>query len=155
MQLLLNKILLLAVLAGFIFQPHSMGQTAEDLILIKTQTSDRGGIHKHRHKVSFLLSDHPSPVVRYNPVTIALGSIMWTYQKIISPQFSSTCIYSPSCSSYSKDLIYDFGILRGIIFTADRLMRCNRIALIDFKSWEIEPVSGKIKEGTSYYRLNE
>ena len=128
----------------------------KDIDLIRENNKElTRAIEAHHHRVSFLLSDHPSAVIRYNPVSLAFGSLMWVYQKVISPQFSSTCLYSPSCSAYSKDLIREYGIIKGIIFTADRLTRCNRLALIDFKTWEVDARSGKLNEKTSYYRLND
>jgi len=126
-----------------------------NLELIKKQTAEIQNDHGHRHDNTFLLSGHPSVLVRYNPVRFLFGSLMWTYQKYISPQFSSKCIYHPSCSAYSKNLIAEFGIVRGIILTADRLSRCNRLALMDFNSWEADPKIGKIRETTDYYRIDE
>lgn len=127
-----------------------------DIDLIKAATFDAQDQHPgHHHHIDFLLSDKPSAFVRYNPLTIVLGSLMWTYQKVISPQFSSSCLYSPSCSAYSMDLISDYGIIRGVILTTDRLMRCNRLALMDYRSWEVDSRIGKIIESTRYYSLDE
>lgn len=127
----------------------------EDIDLIKMTTMESSIDHHHHTHPDFLLSNHPSAFVRYNPLTLVLGSLMWTYQKVVSPQFSATCLYSPSCSAYSIDLISDYGVFIGIILTADRLSRCNRMALMDFKSWEIDSKNNKIIESTSYYRINE
>jgi putative membrane protein insertion efficiency factor len=127
----------------------------EDIDLIKTATFKTENAHIDHHHPEFLLSDHPSAFVRYNPLTIVFGSLMWTYQKVVSPQFSSSCLYSPSCSAYSIDLISDYGLVRGVVLSADRLMRCNRLALMDYRSWELDSKIGKIIESTNYYRLDE
>ena len=146
-------VVLILVVCGI---THINGQgILKDSELIENHITNLDQHHSHNHDIVFLLSDHPSPFVRYNPVSLALGSIMWTYQRIISPQFSASCLYSPSCSNYSKNLISDFGIFRGIILTADRLTRCNRLALMDFKVWEVDSRIGKIRESTELYRINE
>jgi len=154
MRQLLNKTLLL--IAAFVLCLHVSGQTAnDDLDLIKAHTYNMAESNIHEHHHSFLLSDHSSAIVKYNPVSLVLGGLMWTYQKVVSPQLSSSCLYSPTCSGYSKDLISDFGILKGLIFTADRLSRCNRLALMDYRIWEADRRTGKIRESTSYYKLHE
>lgn len=156
MLLYQNRLILIWIVSTLAIV-NAKGQSInEDLILLKNHQQELLTDHSgHNHQISFLLSDHPSVFVRYNPISLALGSMMWVYQRIISPQFSSTCLYSPSCSSFSKELITDYGILFGVILTTERLSRCNRLALYDFKSWEADRASGKITERTSYYRLHD
>lgn len=127
----------------------------EDLILVFEQVQDNSQKHHddHRHLPVFLLSDHSSALVRLNPFTLAFGGLLWAYQAMISPQLSATCIYSPSCSAYSKNLLQEYGILRGLIFTADRISRCNRLALYDYPPWEIDFQIHKVREQIDYYRL--
>lgn len=140
-------ILLTASLSGQSFQ--------EDLLLVFEQVQDDSHEQHedHRHLPVFLLSDHSSVVVRLNPFTLAFGGLLWAYQAMISPQLSATCIYSPSCSAYSKNLLQEYGILRGLIFTADRISRCNRLALNDYPPWEIDFHIHKVREQIDYYRL--
>jgi putative membrane protein insertion efficiency factor len=47
------------------------------------------------------------------------------YQWAISPVLPQTCKYYPSCSQYAVTAIRRFGILRGLVLTAWRLVRCN------------------------------
>jgi hypothetical protein len=47
------------------------------------------------------------------------------YQRLIGPLFGSRCKYYPSCSEYAAQAITRFGILRGLILAAWRLLRCN------------------------------
>ena len=127
---------------------------SDDFDLIITQLNEAQHNHaEHNHSPAFLFSDHPSVIIRYNPFTLVFGSLLWGYQALISPQLSATCIYSPSCSSYSKKLLQEYGIIRGIIFSADRLSRCNRLALYDYPPWEIDHNIHKIREQIDYYRL--
>jgi uncharacterized protein len=92
--------------------------------------------------------------IRYNPVTLSLGGLMYVYQRIISPQLPSECFYSPSCSAFSKDLIHDFGVVKGVFFTSDRLMRCNRLSALDVHPLLVNEKSGKVVESTEIYKLN-
>jgi uncharacterized protein len=47
------------------------------------------------------------------------------YQRAISPALPKRCTYHPSCSQYAVDAIRRYGILRGLVLTAWRLLRCN------------------------------
>ncbi len=47
------------------------------------------------------------------------------YQRAISPALPQRCKYHPSCSHYAVGAIRRFGILRGLVLTAWRLVRCN------------------------------
>jgi putative membrane protein insertion efficiency factor len=47
------------------------------------------------------------------------------YQRTISPALPSRCKYHPSCSQYAIDAVRRYGILRGVVLAAWRLLRCN------------------------------
>ncbi len=47
------------------------------------------------------------------------------YQAVISPALGQRCKYYPSCSEYAVQAIMRFGILRGLVLAAWRLVRCN------------------------------
>ncbi len=47
------------------------------------------------------------------------------YRRAISPALPRRCKYEPSCSSYAAQAIRQFGILRGLVLAAWRLLRCN------------------------------
>ncbi len=47
------------------------------------------------------------------------------YQRAISPALPQRCKYHPSCSSYAVEAVRRYGILRGLILAAWRLLRCN------------------------------
>jgi putative membrane protein insertion efficiency factor len=47
------------------------------------------------------------------------------YQRVISPALPQRCRYEPTCSRYSVQAIDEFGILRGLVLAAWRLLRCN------------------------------
>jgi putative membrane protein insertion efficiency factor len=47
------------------------------------------------------------------------------YQRAISPAIPRRCKYEPSCSRYAVQAIERYGILRGLVLAAWRLLRCN------------------------------
>lgn len=47
------------------------------------------------------------------------------YRRWISPALRPRCRYEPSCSVYAEEAIERFGLIRGLILAAWRLMRCN------------------------------
>ena len=47
------------------------------------------------------------------------------YQRVISPALPRRCKYEPTCSLYAVQAIRRFGILRGLVLAAWRLLRCN------------------------------
>jgi putative membrane protein insertion efficiency factor len=47
------------------------------------------------------------------------------YQRFISPALPRRCKYEPTCSRYAAQAIGRYGILRGSVLAAWRLLRCN------------------------------
>jgi uncharacterized protein len=47
------------------------------------------------------------------------------YQRLVSPAIAPRCKYEPSCSRYAVQAIERYGILRGSVLAAWRLLRCN------------------------------
>ena len=47
------------------------------------------------------------------------------YQRAISPALPKRCKYYPSCSEYAVQSVRSYGILRGLVLAAWRLLRCN------------------------------
>lgn len=70
-------------------------------------------------------------LVKYNPVSLAFGGLLYTYQKAISPQISVDCPYEINCSNFSKHALRKYGLMKGLALTADRLTRCTQYTLID------------------------
>jgi len=52
-------------------------------------------------------------------------SIINFYKKIISPYTPKSCIYHPTCSTYTYISIKRFGILKGGFLGIKRILRCN------------------------------
>jgi uncharacterized protein len=47
------------------------------------------------------------------------------YQRAISPAIPRRCKYHPTCSEYAVGSIRRYGVLRGVVLAAWRLLRCN------------------------------
>lgn len=124
-----------------------------DVSLIKDRTYEVPKFEKTR-TVIFGISEKKNPIIRYNPVTLVFSSLMFTYQKWLSQQISADCLYSPSCSEFTRQLFKRYGFFGGFVTASDRLMRCDRIS-----ATTINPVSqgrdGKVQETTDRYVLKK
>jgi len=55
---------------------------------------------------------------------IAIAPVRF-YQRVISPAIPARCKYYPTCSEYAVQAVRRYGVLRGIVLAAWRLVRCN------------------------------
>ncbi len=58
------------------------------------------------------------------PRRVAVAPIRF-YQRFVSPGLAPRCKYEPSCSRYAAQAVTEFGILRGTVLAAWRVLRCN------------------------------
>jgi putative component of membrane protein insertase Oxa1/YidC/SpoIIIJ protein YidD len=105
-------------------------------------------------KPKFLSADK-GILIKYNPLNLTLGGLLYFYQKIVSPQLLTQCPYEISCSAFSKTSIQEFGFIKGIPLTADRLTRCTQFTLIDIMPSQINESNGRIIDNTDKYRLRK
>lgn len=61
-----------------------------------------------------------------NEMEFLLATGFNTYKKFFSSQDNPSCVFHPSCSSYSVQAMQQKGLLVGTMFTFDRLSRCHR-----------------------------
>ena len=47
------------------------------------------------------------------------------YQKYISVYLGKNCIYTPTCSQYTKEAIEEYGAIKGSFMGAKRILRCH------------------------------
>ena len=47
------------------------------------------------------------------------------YQRAVSPGLPARCKYHPSCSEYAVQAVRSYGVVRGAVLDAWRLLRCN------------------------------
>lgn len=50
------------------------------------------------------------------------------YQRLISPALRRSCKYYPSCSQYAIDAVNRYGVARGVVLAAWRVLRCNPLS---------------------------
>lgn len=125
-----------------------------DLLLIKNQDFKNTN-YIQKKTVTFGISESKNKFIRYNPLTLTFSLLMFGYQKWLSPQISAECLYRPTCSEYSKQLFKRYGFFIGLIATADRLMRCDRISATTINPISINEKDGKIHETPERYKLKE
>ena len=47
------------------------------------------------------------------------------YQLMISPWTLPSCRFTPTCSEFARQAIATFGVIRGLVLTTRRLLRCH------------------------------
>ena len=81
-------------------------------------------------KVNPILKSKPQEVIRFNPqetseLKVVATGLIRLYQKFVSSQDGPTCNFHPTCSRFGMACIQEYGVVRGMLLTADRLLRCN------------------------------
>ncbi len=80
----------------------------------------------------------PRRSARVRALRTAATAPIRVYQRVISPALPRRCKYHPTCSAYAVQSIRTFGILRGSVLAAWRLLRCN-----PFSHGGYDPVSAQ------------
>ena len=63
------------------------------------------------------------------------------YQKFMSTQDLPLCNFTPSCSRFGRGVIKKYGLFRGLLLTADRLLRDH--GMIWIGQYRVHPYTGK------------
>lgn len=137
-----------------LFLPALMARAQDektDFALVHNHAAGSPEVASPLNTLSPLGTKRHGALARYNPVTLTLTGMMLLYQHVISPQISASCIYTRSCSNFAKQAIREYGVVKGVFITADRLMRCNHLCEEDFPSYAYTP-EGKINDEPSLYR---
>lgn len=50
---------------------------------------------------------------------------VYIYKGCISPLIPHTCRFYPTCSSFALGAVREFGVLKGIKLSINRILRCN------------------------------
>lgn len=119
------------LLIGLLFFLYASAQaqhvTDNDLMIDKQIVNTS---FETKRSVTYLFANK-NALVKYNPISLVFGGLLYVYQKTISVQIGAACPYEVNCSNFSKQCIQKYGILKGIPLTADRLTRCTKLAAID------------------------
>jgi uncharacterized protein len=91
----------------------------------------------NKREVKFLKTKSKNIFIRYNPISLTFGAMMFFYQKQVSQQISANCPYEISCSAFSKACIQKYGLIKGVALSADRLTRCTQFTVIDMSELSI------------------
>ena len=59
------------------------------------------------------------------PIKLILIGLIYFYKIVISPILPKSCMYTPSCSTYSLEAIKRFGPIKGVFLSAKRISSCN------------------------------
>lgn len=116
---------LIFLLWGIIFTKFCFAQKNDyqDIISIKSFHDQVYQTKKNVRKVS------SRPLyLKINPIYWFFYGSLKFYQKVLSAQLAKNCLHEPSCSRFSADAIREFGVIKGVALTADRLTRCTRSA---------------------------
>jgi hypothetical protein len=52
-------------------------------------------------------------------------AVLRFYKREVSPLLPPSCRFLPTCSEYAMDAFKTYGVCRGCVLTAWRLLRCN------------------------------
>jgi len=97
------------------------GQSAvQDLTLLQKHQPAQQAPTEHTSTLTW-------PGQSNNSLKWGMQSALTVYQRVISPQITAACIYETSCSRYGRQAIAQLGFVHGLLATADRLGRCNRV----------------------------
>lgn len=138
----------LPVICSYALTPES------DKELLKDKQVDEKNL-VHDHDIRFMRSRSNNFFIRYNPVSLTFGGLMYVYQRFVSPQLPSECLYEHNCSDFSRELIYKYGLAKGVFTTSDRLMRCNRLSALDVHPLLVNEKTGKVKETIEVYKTDK
>jgi len=140
-----------ALLLFFLFLPGHAQKiaVASDISLLKKHFYSNIPVASER---SWIYSNDTTRTRHMNPAGYLLGASLYIYQNTISKHLSADCLFSPSCSEFSKQSIREYGIIRGILASLDRVNRCNRIAEHDLKNFSRDQASNRYSDPVSKYR---
>jgi uncharacterized protein len=102
-------------------------------------------------KRQYIYKNDPSLIKKINPVNLLVGGTLYFYQNVLSKHISADCLYSPSCSEFSKQAIREDGLIKGLLLSIDRVNRCNRIAGQDLKYSGVDKKSNRFSDPVSRY----
>jgi putative membrane protein insertion efficiency factor len=148
---LLSKFLFISILTLIPFYSNAQDiNVLSDLQLISKSINE-----KQTYIRPYIYKDSKSAFIKYNPVSLTFGGLLFIYQNTISYQFSADCLYNPSCSEFSKNSIREYGLFKGCLLSADRLMRCNRISAAGIPACKFDKHTHKVCDSVNYYSITK
>jgi len=69
----------------------------------------------------------------------AVQFLLRSYKRFVSPMLPHACRFVPTCSEYALEAVEGYGVMRGSMMAAWRLLRCHPLARAGY-----DPVPRKI-----------
>ncbi len=113
-----NRRVLIFLFFTYVLSVSVTAQSHEEIIQFNNLFEVK---QKHQHW-SFAKSNNT------NEIKFVFSNLYLTYKYFVSSQDLSTCVFSPSCSTYSIQCIKSHGLLIGTMESFDRLTRCNPLS---------------------------
>lgn len=83
---------------------------------------------------------------------LTLRGLFGFYRVVLSSQDLQVCGFSPSCSRFSRRAIARFGLLHGVLLTADRLLRDHPLAR---GAYDLDAGTGRLRDDVDRYGSGE
>ena len=150
MQGLLNRVAIIVCLSVICIESLAQSKDfARDIAildsLLKVKPPDP-------FKRPYIYGKESSALKKYNPVSLVFGGSLYFYQNFISRHISSHCYFSPSCSEFSKEAIREYGFLKGLLLSVDRVNRCNRLSVHDLRFLDMDDTDHYLDPVSNYER---
>lgn len=123
------------------------------LILFGITDTAWGDGAKMNGPVSFHRKAETTGYAETSSVRLVFLETIKLYQRCISPIGGDRCGFRPSCSVFGYEAIREYGPIKGVLMTADRLMRCH--ALIKRDSAYLFLPNGKLYDPPSKNLLRD
>ena len=123
------------------------------IFLVSLTPADEAADLAFIRKVNPITTPQPQEAVRFkthesSELKLAATGLIRLYQKFISSQDGPACNFVPSCSRFGMACIREYGMVRGLFLTADRLLRCNGLQSTHYHR---DQVTGKYIDPISDY----
>lgn len=150
MQKSVNRVLIAAFFASAcIIVTAQKTSVKQDIELIQTHLYQP---HSDNFERPYIYRNETSIIKKFNPFGLLLGGSLYVYQNVFSKHISADCLFTPSCSEFSKQAIREYGLLKGMLLSIDRVNRCNRIAAEDLKHYSIDPKTNRYPDPVSRHK---
>jgi putative component of membrane protein insertase Oxa1/YidC/SpoIIIJ protein YidD len=143
-----NRLLILLFLFVSISCYGQIDQFKSDL---KSISKSLSSTQTDPFKRPYIYNGEQSLIKKINPVNILIGGTLYVYQNVLSKHISADCLFTPSCSEFSKQAIRECGLLRGVLLSIDRVNRCNRIAAQDLRNYNVDEKTKRYPDPVSRY----
>lgn len=127
----ISVVLSLCFALTLVFLPASFGQSQEEVdFILRNNPLDLGPPHKNGELLENEVSE----------IKLVLFGLMRVYQRYVSSQDKSLCIFTKSCSDFALYSLRKYGLIHGICMASDRLQRCHGLGV---KYYLADPETGR------------